>query len=347
MTSHTEALSDIQLVGQRLMVGFEGKTLDPHLAALITRFCVGGIALFKRNISDPEQLSTLCRQAQSLSKQNGNPPLLIAIDQEGGPVARLGPPFTTFPGNRAMGASRSEAAAEEFAVTTAQELQGVGINMNFAPVLDTVPFDDDTFVMTNRVFGDSPRLTADLGTKVIGTMQSNGLAATGKHFPGIGRTTLDSHADLPFLETKEETLRTSDLIPFRAAVEHGVAAIMLAHVIYTDIDPEWPASLSSRLANDLLRQTMGFAGVTITDDLDMGAVSKHYGIRTVAERICGAQIDLALLCRSGPEVVKIAHEHLMETVHGSDHARVAHLKSVERILALKDRYIAKAPLGSP
>ncbi len=347
MTPRTEALSDIQSVGQRLMVGFEGKTVDPDLTALITRFCVGGISLFKRNISGPEQLSSLCRQAQSLSKENGNPPLLIAIDQEGGPVARLGPPFTTFPGNRAIGAARSEASAEAFAVTTARELQDVGINMNFAPVLDTVPFDDDTFVMTNRVFGDSPRLAANLGTKVIEAMQSNGLAATGKHFPGIGRTTLDSHTDLPFLKTKEEILRTSDFIPFRAAIEHGVAAIMLAHVIYTDIDPEWPASLSSRLANNLLRQSMGFAGVTITDDLDMGAVSKHYGIRTVAERICKAQIDVALLCRSGPEVVKIAHEHLMEAVHGSDRARVSHLKSVERILALKDRYIAKAALGSP
>ena len=347
MTSHTEALSDIQLVGQRLMVGFEGKTVDPDLEALITRFCVGGIALFKRNISGPEQSSTLWRQAQSLFKQNNKPLLLIQLHQEGRPETRQGTTFTFFTGNRAIGASESEAAAEEFAVTTAKELQGVGINMNFAPVLDTVPFDDDTFVMTNRVFGDSPRLTADLGTKVIEAMQSSGLAATGKHFPGIGRTTLDSHADLPFLETKEETLRTSDLIPFRAAIEHGVAAIMLAHVIYTDIDPEWPASLSGRLANNLLRHTMGFAGVTITDDLDMGAVSKHYGIRTIAERICDAQVDVALLCRSGPEVVKIAHEHLMETVHGSDHARAAHLNSVERILALKDRYIAKVAFGSP
>ena len=288
-------------------------------------------------ISDPAQLTTLCRDVQSLAKRNGSPPLLIAIDQEGGPVARLGPPFTTFPGNRAIGRSRFPGAATEFGTITAKELKAVGINVNFAPVLDTVPFEADTFVMVDRVFGDSPRLVMDLGTEVIDSMQLNGVAATAKHFPGIGRTIIDSHADLPFLETNKETLHATDLLPFRAAVQHNVAAMMLAHVVYADIDSEWPASLSAKVSKTLLRDTMGFSGVSITDDLDMGAIAKHYDSQTVAARLCNAQVDIALICRDAPEM-ETFHRQLMEAAEASDKTREAHLESVKRILALKATY---------
>ena len=343
MNQQIETLTDVQLAGQRLMVGFDGKTVDKQLAAMITRLRVGGVALFKRNVATPDQLSALCRDIQSLSRQTGNPPLLIAVDQEVGPVARLGPPFTVFPGNRAIGESQSPDAAEEFGLITAIELKDVGINMNFAPVLDTVPFEDDGFVMTDRVFGHSPRLTTDLGIRVIETMQSNGVAATAKHFPGIGRTTIDSHADLPSLDTDQETLRTADLLPFHAAIQHDVAAMMLSHVIYTDIDPAWPASLSARVANTLLRQVMGFRGVSITDDLDMGAIAKHYDVPTVVKQICEAGIDIALICRSRQKI-EAAHGQFMEVSNASDDTRAAHLSSVRRILTVKSKYIQSESL---
>lgn len=336
--NQADALSDLQLTGQRIMVGFEGEVLDHRLATMITDLCVGGLVLFKRNVSDPKQLSMLCRNVQALSKQVGNPPLLIAIDQEGGPVARLGPPFTTFPGQRAIGRSRSQTAAKEFGEVTARELRGVGINMNFSPVLDTVPSEDEAFVMNDRVFGDSPELVMDLGVTVIDSTQSNGVAATAKHFPGIGRTTVDSHAELPFLETSKNTLFSTDLVPFRGAIQHNVAAVMLAHVVYAGIDGEWPASLSKKVAKGLLRGSMGFSGVSITDDLDMGAIAGHFDLQTVADRICHAEVDVALVCRERSTIDQL-HTRLTEAANASEESRAAHLESVNRVLAVKAAYI--------
>ena len=148
-----DSLTHEQLAGQRLMVGFEGKILDDDLRLMILDLRVGGLVLFKRNVSDPPQVAELCEAAQAYAAESGNPPLMIAIDQEGGPVARLGPPFTVFPGNRAIGAARSEEAAREFGTVTARELKGVGITMNLAPVLDIAPPGFDS-VMADRVFGE-------------------------------------------------------------------------------------------------------------------------------------------------------------------------------------------------
>ena len=147
----TDALSDEQLAGQRLVVGFSGKVLDDDLRFMIREMHVGGLILFKRNVSDPSQVSELCQAAQACAMESGNPPLMIAIDQEGGPVARLEPPFTVFPGNRAIGATRSEKAAREFGTITARELKGVGITVNLAPVLDVAPRGLNS-VMADRVF---------------------------------------------------------------------------------------------------------------------------------------------------------------------------------------------------
>ena len=179
------------------MIGFEGKALDDELRVMIRDMHVGGLILFKRNVADPAQLSDLCHSAQAYALESGNPPLLIAIDQEGGPVARLGPPFTVFPGIRAIGDAESEDDARDFGVITARELKSVGINVNFAPVLDVAPPGFES-VMADRVFGEEPELVGSFGRIVIEALQDGGVAATAKHFPGIGRTSLDSHLDLPY-----------------------------------------------------------------------------------------------------------------------------------------------------
>ena len=331
------ALTDEQLAGQRLMVGFKGTVLDDELRSMINEIRVGGLVLFKRNVSDPSHLSSLCQSVQAFATKTGNPPLVIAIDQEGGPVARLGPPFTVFPGNRAIGKARSEEAAREFGTTTARELKGVGITMDFAPVLDVVPEDLDCAVMVERVFGDSPELVAELGTTVIESLQENGVAATAKHFPGIGRTTVDSHMDLPILETERDILDSSDLVPFRAAIRCNVEAVMLSHVVYSDLDPEWPASLSSVIAKELLRETMGFKGIVITDDLDMGAIDKHFEVNTFVERISGAEIDIALICHDQVKA-EAAYGALLKAIKRSEDVRRRTLASVQRILNLKEKY---------
>ena len=336
MTYEISSFTDEQLAGQRLMVGFHGKVLEDDLRFMISNMCIGGIILFKRNVSDPSQVAELCEAAQAHAVDSGNPPLIIAIDQEGGPVARLGPPFTVFPGNRSIGAARSEDAAREFATVTARELKGVGITMNLAPVLDVAPHGFDS-VMADRVFGEDPELVADLGRLVIETLQNNGVPATAKHFPGIGRTTLDSHADLPYVDVKRQVLDETDLIPFRAAIGSGVEAVMLSHVVYQDLDAQWPASLSSIIAKDLLRDTMGFKGITMTDDLDMGAVDKHFDIETMVKRVSDAEIDIALICHDRLKIGK-AYRALIEAVRESGDSRKRASESVERVLNLKRKY---------
>ena len=332
-----DALTDEQLAGQRLMVGFEGQEADDGLRALIGEIPVGGLILFKRNVSDPPQVALLCRGAQALAREAGLPPLVISIDQEGGPVARLGPPFSVFPGNRAIGDNRSDSAAREFGTTTAKELKGVGINMDFAPVLDVVPEGLDSAVMADRAFGSSPDLVAALGNTVITTLQENGVAATAKHFPGIGRTVVDSHIDLPFLDTKAEVLKATDLVPFQGAIDAGVEAVMLSHIVYNDLDPNWPAGLSSVIARDLLRNEMGFKGVTVTDDLDMGAIDKYYNVDSFVSRICEAKIDIALICHDRQKMVA-TYEALLEALRSGDEQRKNFVASAERILGLKARY---------
>jgi beta-N-acetylhexosaminidase len=334
-----ESLTDEQLAGQRLVVGFEGKTPQDALAFLLQELPVGGLILFKRNVSDPDQLRVLCEGAQALALEAGIPPLVISIDQEGGPVARLGPPFSVFPGNRAIGKDQSDMEAREFGARTARELKNVGIHLNFAPVLDIVPEALDDGVMADRVFGSDPDLVARLGNAVIESLQKHGVAATAKHFPGIGRTTLDSHIDLPFLDTHQKTLASTDLVPFQAAIDSGVEAVMLSHIVYNDLDPTWPAGLSRIIGKDLLRGEMGFQGVTITDDLDMGAIDKHYDVGTFVERICQAEMDIALICHDRQKMAT-THNALLAALRKSEDQRARFVASVKRILRLKERYVA-------
>ncbi len=333
-----ESFTDEQLAGQRLMVGFTGKVLDDELKSMISELHVGGLIIFKRNVSDPSQLAELCESAQAFAAESGSPPLMISIDQEGGPVARLGPPFTVFPGNRSIGEARSKAAATEFGTTAARELKEVGININFAPVLDVVPQGLDSAVMADRIFDEEPELVAELGGVVIRTLQDNGVAATAKHFPGIGRTIIDPHEELPHIDARQQDLESTDFVPFAAAVQSGVAAVMLSHVIYGDLDPVWPAGISTVISRDLLRQTMGFEGVSISDDLDMGAMAKHYDVDTTVSRSLDAEVDIILICLDRARI-DTAYEALLRAMRHSPDARSKALVSVQRILNLKDRYV--------
>nr|WP_306304163.1 glycoside hydrolase family 3 N-terminal domain-containing protein [Desulfosarcina cetonica] len=229
------------IAGQRLMVGFDGTGFNDDLQFLIETLKVGGLILFSRNLETPTQIAQLCRDCQAAAARRGLPPLFIGIDQEGGLVARLkAPHFTVFPGNPSM---RHVDDAAAFARVTADELHSIGVNMDMAPVLDVAPKEIDS-VMVRRAFGSDPAWVARLGRTVIEGLQQRGIMAVGKHFPGIGRTVLDSHLALPDLDIDEKTLAAFDLVPFKAAMAADVAAMMLSHIRFTAIDPLWPASLS-------------------------------------------------------------------------------------------------------
>jgi beta-N-acetylhexosaminidase len=329
-----ETLSMEQQAGQRLMVGFEGKQLDADLKFLIRDLKVGGIILFSQNVETPDQVKKLCGEVQEYAQSIGQPPLMIAIDQEGGQVARLKEPFTQFPGNAAM---KDVADAVYFAQTTAAELTEAGINMNLAPVMDVAP-EDISSIMAGRSFGQDPAWVSKMGLTIISHLQQKNIMAVAKHFPGIGRTVADSHIELPFCEHDLSELENYDLIPFAGCIDTGVAGIMLSHVIYTKIDPRWPASLSQRIALKLLRQRMRFSGISMTDDLDMGAIARHYDIKTTIGQILQAGIDMTLICHKGPNM-GLAYKEILLRLRGSQEIESMGVESVKRIMGLKKKYL--------
>ena len=335
-TLNTTTLSDAQLAGQRLMVGFDGTGLDEDLKFLIDRIQVGGIILFARNLETPDQIRDLCLAAQDYAEHCGQPPLLIAVDQEGGQVTRLKEPFTQFPGNPQM---QHEIDAVHFAEVTAAELYRVGINMDMAPVLDVAPEDIDS-IMAARAFGGDPDWVSRLGVKVIEHLQRNNIMAVAKHFPGIGRTIMDSHLDLPVLKDDLAAMERFDLIPFKAGIQQGVSGIMLSHIFYPKLDDQWPASLSQSIARDLLRRRMGYDGLVMTDDLDMGAITKHYEIPSAIRQILKAEIDLALICHKGPNI-EIAFERILQEITDSAEMKARAIRSGERIMQLKAKYLIR------
>jgi beta-N-acetylhexosaminidase len=162
--------------------------------------------------------------------------------------------------------------------------------------------------------------------------------AVAKHFPGIGRTVFDSHIDLPFFDGDLSELESCDLVPFEACIHSGVAGIMLSHIIYRKIDPQWPASLSRIVAGKLLREHMRFAGITMTDDLDMGAINKHYNIKTAIRQILLADIDITLICHKGPNI-EIAYKEILQNLKDSPELKTKGIESVRRIMALKEKYL--------
>jgi len=331
-------MADIkEMAGQRLMLGFDGMELNQDLKHIIGNIKACGIILFKRNIKSPEQLAALCADCQAYARSKSVPPLFIAVDQEGGSVARLREPFTQFKGNPFIESLRD---AEEFACITAEELKQVGINMNFAPVLDVAPVMEDGLesIMKDRVFKGDAKKVSSLGNKVIHTFQENQIMAVAKHFPGIGRTCRDSHFHLPVLDIDLEIFMQSDMIPFADAKKEGVSGMMLSHIMYPRLDKDWQASLSPVIVNDILREKMGYEGLVMTDDLDMKAI--RHDMKTCVRQILKSGVDMALICHKGPDI-DIAFNEIVQQTKGD--ATLFHMaeKSIKRIMKFKKKYLAE------
>lgn len=321
------------VAGQRLMLGFDGVTFNEDLKYLIGTINAGGIILFKRNIETPDQVKTLCRECQRYAKACGLPPLIISVDQEGGQVARLQEPFTLFKGNPHI---KTIQDARQFASVTAEELGQVGVNMNLAPVLDMVPDGVDS-IMKKRAFRGDAGTVSKLGLEVISGLQQKGIMAVAKHFPGIGRTVLDSHFELPVLDCNVQTLEQSDLIPFKAAIHQGVAGMMLSHISYPRLDDQWQASLSPLIAKKLLREQLGYTGLVMTDDLDMKAIS--HDMKTCITQIQKADIDMALICHKGPDI-DTAFSEFTKQLSRDRKLYGQGQKALERILSFKNNYLS-------
>jgi beta-N-acetylhexosaminidase len=239
----------------------------------------------------------------------------MAVDQEGGRVARLREPFTLFPGNEAIGKDENPLdRAKEFGLTTAKEMKLVGLNMDMAPVMDVQQGEPEKHLV-GRTFGEDPEKVGDLGGGIIESLQGNGIMAVAKHFPGLGRAPLDPHLELPSIEVDMEEMEAVNLPPFGAGIKRKVSSIMTSHAIYPALDPERPATLSPNVLENLLREKMSFDGLIITDDLEMGAIAKQWGVAEGASASFEAGADILLICKEQnyvEESIKLIRGNLLK-----------------------------------
>ncbi len=289
-------------VGPLFMVGIPGPRLDNQTRDLVRKLRVGGVILFARNLEGPEQVWRLTREVQQEALAAGDPPLFIAVDQEGGIVQRLKAPFTIIPKARDLGQNSTPAQVDSLHRTVARELALVGINMNMAPVLDVARTPDCP--LWERSFGPDPEQVAAFGEAAIRGLLAGGVLPVAKHFPGLGDTTVDSHQVLPTAQDPDPERRTA-LLPYNRAIAAGLPAVMTAHLHI----PAWdqrPATLSPAALKDRLRARLGFTGVIITDDLEMGAIAGAAAVPEAAREALSAGADLLLICNPGDAVWEAA-----------------------------------------
>lgn len=301
--TQARALKDTPGLGQLFMVGLPDLTLDASTRKLIREYGINNFIYFKRNVQSPEQLTQLSQDLRLACRENGLPPPLIAIDQEGGSVARLPPPFSQFPDARVLaGSVEPEKALSSYARVCSGELKSIGVNYNLAPVLDVCPAGKD-FFMERRALGGDAKNVVRLGSLVIQEMQANGIAACAKHFPGLGAAVVDPHFQLPIVAKTKARIWREDLPPFQQAIDSGVASIMTSHTIYQHLDADKPATLSKKILTGLLRDKLGYEGVVITDDLEMGAIEKESDLGEAALQAFAAGADLLLICHSHEKAI--------------------------------------------
>lgn len=347
--SETKMLSIEEKVGQLLMVHFQGEAVNEEARCLIQEAHVGGIIYYPwaNGLDDPKKIRALSCGLQQLARKI---PLLIAVDQEGGAVIRLSKGFTPFPGAAALGAcgDAGPAYAEAAAAAVGQQLTSVGINMNFAPVVD-INSNPKNPVIGIRSFGSDSNKVTVFGFRSLKGYHRANVAATLKHFPGHGDTSVDSHEKLPIVVKSRLELEACELLPF-AALAKKAPAIMTAHILLPALDSEHCATLSEKILGGVLRKQLGFQGVIISDSLIMdGLLTECPNIEEIALRALEAGCDILLLGgkalighRSGFELnaedVLRIHKYLVDAVN-SGKISIARLdESVNRVLALKNRF---------
>jgi beta-N-acetylhexosaminidase len=325
------------------MVGLPGPELDAETRDFLADYTPGGVILFKRNVASALQLRRLIAEVKSFGA--GVTPL-VALDHEGGRVHRLPRPFTHFPPAFAV-AQCGTATARQVGLAMARELASVGIDLDFAPVLD-VWTNPRNRVIGDRAFGTTPAAAARGALALARGLAAGGVVSCGKHFPGHGSTVGDSHHVLPRVPRTRRELERVDLVPFRRAIAAKLPTLMTAHVVYPALDRTKPATLSRRIAHDLLRRRLGFRGVLFSDDLEMRAMAGKRPIERSALGALAAGCDMLLVCHSLAEAARAIDAVALATLRGRlDAAAVAN--SLSRIQALRRRHVptSNGRLGWP
>lgn len=324
-------------LGQFLIGSIPERTIPAEMRSLAREFDLGGLILFSRNIEAPEQVAELAAESEALGR---NKPAWVSVDQEGGRVARLKEPFTKWPPMATLGRAGKdgEALAARFASALAGELRAVGITLDYAPVLD-IHTNPSNPVIGDRALAERAEDVARLGRVIIKALQESGVAACGKHFPGHGDTSTDSHFELPLVEHPPDRLRAIEFEPFRAAVAEQVAFIMTAHVLVPSLDEQRPASLSPKVVQALLRDELGFEGVILSDDLEMKAVSARYPVPESAVEAIRAGCDGILICSGDVDLQARTLEALVRAVESGVITAARCDDAFARLRRAKERFL--------
>lgn len=322
-------MSDADKVGQLLMIGIHGKTLNDDAKFMLNEYRVGGIILFDRNMESKDQVKSLITDINKTGKSAGLTPLFIGIDQEGGAVARMEDQLIKVPPAEELGKEPIEQAVS-LAKQSGTELKDLGFNINFAPVADLG-------LTYGRSFSTNPDDVVRYASAVGKAYDEAGLWYSYKHFPGIGKTDVDLHADTSVVPVSKETLLNEDTKVFVDLIKQSkpnTYAIMVSHAMYPQIDADHPSSLSKAIITDWLRKDMGYNGVVITDDMDMGALAKHYTFGDMAVQSILAGSDILLVCHEY-EHMQEAYNGLMKAVKDGRISKERLDESVKRILLMK------------
>lgn len=320
-------------IGQMIITGFNGSEYNDDMDRLINEYKVGGVILFARNIEDSNQMIDLTR---ALQENNNNLPLFISIDEEGGRVSRLPDDVEKFPSAFTIGLINNQQTAYENGKEIGYTLKRLGINLDYAPVLDIYSNENNT-VIGDRAFSKEESIVSTMGIATMEGIEDSDIIPVVKHFPGHGDTEVDSHYGLPIVYKTLEELRNFEFIPFVKAIESGCDVIMVSHIILNEVDSSNPASLSKIVISDLLRKDLEFDKVVITDDMSMGAITSIMSIEEACIKSIEAGCDILLLGNAYEEIEQVINSIKLKLYNGEiseEHIN----KSVKRILELKKKY---------
>lgn len=323
-----ESMSQTEKLGQMVMIGIQGTKVDDDSLYMLNQYHMGSVILFDRNMESPEQVKQLTSDLQAQS--NEKVPLFIGIDEEGGDVVRMAEKLTPPPSQKEIGATGDTEQARTWAIKTAKSLKDMGINVNFAPVADVGSNDKRSYSTDANTVIDFVRAATE------GYQQENIIYSL-KHFPGIGKGRVDSHVDSSSIDVTKEILMAEDIIPFKTIIDENEPNdyfILVSHLKYPALDEEYPASLSSKIMTDLLRYELGYKGIIITDDMEMGAVANHNDFRSIGVKAVKAGVDIVLVCHEYQHQQEV-YLGLLDAVNSGEISQERIDESVKRIIKVK------------
>lgn len=322
------SMSQTEKLGQMVMIGIQGIKVDDDSLYMLNQYHMGGVILFDRNMDSPEQVKQLTSDLQAQS--NEKVPLFIGIDEEGGDVVRMAEKLTPPPSQKEIGATGDIKQARTWAIKTAKSLKDMGINVNFAPVADVGSND-------KRSYSTDTNTVIDFVRAATKGYQQENIIYSLKHFPGIGKGKVDSHVDSSSIDVAKEVLMTEDIIPFKTIIDENDPNdyfILVSHLKYPALDEEYPASLSSKIMTDLLRNELGYKGIIITDDMEMGAVANHNDFRSIGVKAVKAGVDIVLVCHEYEHQQEV-YLGLLDAVNSGEISQERIDESVKRIIKVK------------